>query len=212
MIATAILTSVLITRAVMVNPGSLATAFSTINGGTARGFSLSDLDRSSSRIILARFRGQAVLLNFWASWCVPCRKEMPLVEEAFRRAGKRVVFIGIDTNDQRSAAQQFARHAGVTYPLAFDPKGSVALAYGLDGLPTTVLVCPQGRIVARHLGELTPGWLGAASAELRVLADQRGIIRDPVRLRQSVVISAGVTAYHPIGDRLLQTEAKESNE
>lgn len=138
-------------------------------GGAAPGFTLSYLDGSLAQLSLAGLRGRPVIVNFWASWCTPCRKEMPLLEAAYRRLSSRIAFVGIDTNDTRAAAAAFAHEVRVTYPLVFDPNGSVADEYGLFGLPTTVFVDASGRIVGRELGQLD-------RASLQVALDKLGVV------------------------------------
>ena len=106
-------------------------------------------------VSLSQFRGRPVVLNFWASWCVPCRREMPAFEAAHRRLGSRVVFLGVNHQDALRAALKFLTETGVTYPSGYDPDGGVARKYGLFGLPTTIFVSPDGKVVARRTGETT---------------------------------------------------------
>jgi thiol-disulfide isomerase/thioredoxin len=110
--------------------------------------------RSSHTIALADFRGRALIINFWASWCIPCRTEMPLLERAHRAASGQVQFLGIDSNDTSSAAVPFLNQVHVTYPVGSDIGGSVATDYGLFGLPTTVFISPSGKVVGRIIGQL----------------------------------------------------------
>ena len=138
-----------------------APQLTTFGGGPAPAFSLPDLTDPTRTLSLSQFRGRPVLVNFWASWCIPCRKEMPLLEAAYRRVHGRVAFLGVDTNDTRSAALSFLRQTGVTYPSAYDPHGTAATAYGLFGLPTTVFVAPDGKIFERHVGALSSDALTA---------------------------------------------------
>ena len=110
--------------------------------------------------------GLPMLINFWASWCTPCRAEMPMLAGAARRLSGRVGFIGVDENDDRAGALGLMRRAETRYPVGFDPTGSLAGPYGLVGLPTTVFVAPDGQVVARALGPLTAGTLNADLARL----------------------------------------------
>lgn len=103
---------------------------------------------------LADFRGKPVVLNFWASWCAPCVKEMPALERVHRDLGGRVAFVGIDGRDSRRLALELMEKTGVTYPSGYDPTDAVHRRYRLVGRPTTVLVDPGGRILAVHAGEL----------------------------------------------------------
>ncbi len=140
-------------------PGTSAPKLVTFGGGPAPQFALPGLGDASATLGLTQLRGRPVLVNFWASWCVDCRKEAPLLEVAYRRVGGRVAFVGVDTNDTRGAALSFLHEFGVTYPSVYDPHGTAATAYGLFGLPTTVFVSPGGRILERNVGVLTSGTL-----------------------------------------------------
>ncbi len=118
-------------------------------------FSLPDLRDPSRRIELAAYRGRPVVLNFWASWCVPCRREMPHLEEVHRAQGERVVFLGVNHQDGRAPARDLLAQTGVTYPSGHDPEGKVASAYRLLGMPSTVFISPSGKIVATRTGEMS---------------------------------------------------------
>ncbi len=131
----------------------------------APAFALPSLTNSPATISLASLRGRPLVINFWASWCVPCRTEMPLLEKAFRAEHGRVQFLGIDSNDTPGAARAFLKQIGVTYPAVSDGGGSVAIRYGLFGLPTTVFISASGAIVGRSIGELHPNSLPTALRE-----------------------------------------------
>ena len=104
-------------------------------------------------VALAGYRGKAVVVNFWASDCIPCKHEMPRLQAASARwAGKRVAVVGIDVLDSRAAARDFARAHGVTYAIGVDPVGDVASKYGVAYTPTTFFLDGRGRIVKRVLG------------------------------------------------------------
>jgi cytochrome c biogenesis protein CcmG/thiol:disulfide interchange protein DsbE len=107
-------------------------------------------------VSLAAYRGRAVVVKFWASDCIPCKKEMPRLEAASRRwAGKRVAVVGVDVLDSRAAARAFAQSHGVTYTIGVDPLGDLASRYGVAYTPTTFFVDRRGRIVERVLGPVT---------------------------------------------------------
>jgi cytochrome c biogenesis protein CcmG, thiol:disulfide interchange protein DsbE len=96
---------------------------------------------------LARFDGQVVVVNFWASWCTACRSEVSELEalsRAYERQG--VQFIGVDYEDRRSAAIAFSRDLSMSYPSVFDPIGTIGDAYGIFGLPTTYIISSDHRI------------------------------------------------------------------
>ncbi|MCC6237666.1 MAG: TlpA family protein disulfide reductase [Dehalococcoidia bacterium] len=99
-------------------------------------------------------RGKAVVLNFWASWCAPCREEMPRFERASRDLADRVVFVGVNatTLDSRAAALDFADQLDVTFPLVFDEDGRVGGEYGVSALPATFFIDADGVLRAIALG------------------------------------------------------------
>jgi cytochrome c biogenesis protein CcmG, thiol:disulfide interchange protein DsbE len=120
----------------------------------APAFRLPQLSKPDHVLSLEEFRGRPVVMNFWASWCVPCRTEMPVLQAVATKVRGRVAFVGIDHQDTRDDALAFVHKTGVRYPIAFDPDGTTARAYGLVGVPTTVFIDARGREVARHLGKL----------------------------------------------------------
>lgn len=128
-------------------------------------FSLPALSDSSKDLTLASFRGEPLVINFWESWCIPCQTEMPLLEQAYRAEKGKVHFLGIDSNDTSSAARAFLRQVHVTYPAVSDSHAAVAMQYALFGFPTTVFISPSGRILGRHIGQLSAGTLRVALQE-----------------------------------------------
>jgi cytochrome c biogenesis protein CcmG/thiol:disulfide interchange protein DsbE len=121
----------------------------------APGFTLDRLDRSGA-LTLDSLRGKAVVINFWASWCRPCKEEAPLLQAAWRRLRSQgVVILGIDSEDASSKAREFLRKNGITYPNVRDGSGRLARdAYGLTGYPETFFVAPDGRIVHHIAGQI----------------------------------------------------------
>ena len=102
---------------------------------------------------LDELRGKAVVLNFWASWCGPCKEETPLLERAWQRWQKRdVVFVGVNVKDFRGDALDFMREYGVTYPNVYDGKGSTIGRYGVTGYPETYFIDADGRVRWRIAG------------------------------------------------------------
>ncbi len=109
---------------------------------------------------LSDLRGQVVVLNFWASWCPPCRREMPAFQDAWlAHRDDGVVFVGLATNDLEPDARAFAQHVGVTYPLGLDLDGTVADAYLVRVMPTTYFIDRQGLLQRKLSGFVNLGVL-----------------------------------------------------
>jgi cytochrome c biogenesis protein CcmG, thiol:disulfide interchange protein DsbE len=106
--------------------------------------------------------GRPLVLNVWASWCGPCRAEMPALQQVYLQAKDQVGFLGLDSRDVVDAARRFAARTGVTYPLAADPDGQAAAELGAAGLPTTLFIGADGSLRGRHVGALTAVDLRAA--------------------------------------------------
>jgi cytochrome c biogenesis protein CcmG/thiol:disulfide interchange protein DsbE len=113
-------------------------------------------------------RDRPQLINVWASWCIPCQREMPRLQAAYEAAGDRVLFVGVDTSDTRASALDFLAVVGVTYPQVFDEQGRYPRAMGVPGIPITVLVDATGRVVHRRVGEIPPRELQAALGKVGV--------------------------------------------
>ena len=112
---------------------------------------LETLDREGE-ISLADYRGQGLVLNFWASWCEPCKDEAPLLEETWQRhRDEGLVVIGIDAQDFRTDAERFVERYGLTYPIAFDGHGASLGRFGNTGFPETWFVGRDGRLVGEHI-------------------------------------------------------------
>ena len=149
-----------------------------LTGGGAKGggakrqaapaIDLPNLDESKRPINLADYRGKPVLVNFWATWCTPCVEEMPMLEEAYRASGSgsKVAFLGVDRQDFRPDAQAFVHRTGVTYPSAYDRDGALDDDYRLRGMPTSVFIDKDGRIVKQVTGPLTRSQLDLGIKEL----------------------------------------------
>lgn len=124
------------------------------SGGQAADIELPRLNGEGT-VSLAALRGRPVVVNFFASWCVPCRKEMPAFQAVSDRLGDRVAFLGVDHQDDRKGGLALLDDTGVRYPAGYDPDGKVAQAYGLFGMPTTLFVAADGTLLETHTGELT---------------------------------------------------------
>ena len=127
-------------------------------GSSAPEFQLALLDGAAMR--LSDLRGKVVVLNFWASWCAPCRWEMPAFERVWQEyKDKGVIFVGVAVADREQDAKAFAGEVGVTYSLGMDASGEIASAYQIVGLPTTYFIDRQGRISRVLTGAANEGAL-----------------------------------------------------
>ena len=127
-------------------------------GGPAAPIELERLD-AEGRVSLAALQGRPVVVNFFASWCVPCRRELPAFQAVADRAGDRVAFLGIDHQDDRKGGLDLLADTGVRFPSGYDPEGKVARAYGLLGMPSTLFVSPDGVLLEAHTGEMSEAQL-----------------------------------------------------
>jgi DsbE subfamily thiol:disulfide oxidoreductase len=105
-------------------------------------------------VSLSELRGQVVVVNFWASWCDPCRDETPLLEAAQDNLGDDVVLVGVNTGDTEGDARAFLDEFDVTYTVARDTNGSIAVDYGVTGMPETFVIDADGNYAVKYLGEV----------------------------------------------------------
>lgn len=124
-------------------------------------------------VSLVSLRGKVILLNFWATWCLECRPEMPMFEQLHREfVAQGLSVIGINAREGTATIQKYAKELGLTFPLVLDPKGEINAAYGVIGLPTTFLIGRDGRAVALAVGPRE--WRGEqAIAIIRALLAER---------------------------------------
>ena len=118
-------------------------------------------------VTISSLRGTPALINFWASWCTPCREEAPQLERFARSHDGRVSVVGVDWNDAAGSARAFIRRYGLTYGLLRDGSGSAGSAYGISGLPTTFVLDSRGHIAATLRGPQTAEDLRRALAAVR---------------------------------------------
>jgi thiol-disulfide isomerase/thioredoxin len=105
------------------------------------------LSSSGENVRLAEQRGQVVMLNFWASWCGPCRQEMPLLEEMSKRySAAGFVLYGVNVEEDNTDAKKLIKQLGVTFPILYDPESKASSIYNVDAMPTTVLIDKKGVI------------------------------------------------------------------
>ena len=134
----------------------------------APAFTLDRLDREG-QLGMADLKGKAVVVNFWASWCVPCRDEAPVLQTTYERyRDQGLVVLGIDVNDFHQDARRFMKRYGLTYPVVYDGKGSTVGKWGVRGFPETFFVDRTGKLVGERIE-------GAVDIERNRDAFQRGV-------------------------------------
>ena len=135
-------------------------------GSPAPDFRLPALDGRGS-VSLADYRGRPVIVNFWASWCHPCRQEFPLLKQALRdHRAERLAVVGVTYQDIASDSRAFVKQRGATWPQAVDDGGKVASAFGVRAIPQSFFVRPDGTIAARVFGVTSESALAAPLAKL----------------------------------------------
>ncbi len=134
------------------------------------------------QLALHELEGTPLLLNFWASWCIPCREEAPLLQRSWERYGPRgVVFLGLNMQDLTGDARDFLDEFSITYPTIREPSNEVARSYGATGIPETYFISARGRVVSHVIGvisqrQMTAGIRAAKSGRIAGTA-QGGDIR-----------------------------------
>jgi len=142
-------------------------ASSSLEGQDAPDFVLRSATGENLR--LSEYRGNVVMINFWATWCGPCRQEMPLLDELYERY-QRVGFslLGVNIDDDSRRAMKMVRELGVKFPVLFDENKEVSKLYKVDAMPVTILVDREGRIRHVHHG-YKPGYEDKYLTEIRSL-------------------------------------------
>jgi cytochrome c biogenesis protein CcmG/thiol:disulfide interchange protein DsbE len=127
-----------------------------------------DVSRAGRTVSLADHAGKVVVLNFFASWCLPCKEENPALVRVWERyRTSDVVFIGILYQDSLDKGRRYVRDNGVTWPTLSDDDGRTAFAYGVFGVPETYFIGPDGVIAGRHIGPIDEATLVAGIESLR---------------------------------------------
>jgi cytochrome c biogenesis protein CcmG, thiol:disulfide interchange protein DsbE len=140
-------------------PRAVHAMFKSGEGAAAPPFTLTLLARDGAGVAgqptlsLDELRGKVIVLDFWASWCGPCQLEAPLVNKIAQRFKDRgVVAVGVNTSDKPATARAWALSKGLTFPIVEDGDDAIARAYGVDSLPTLVVISRSGKIMATRTG------------------------------------------------------------
>lgn len=127
-------------------------------------------DAAGNEIRLSDLRGKPVVINFWATWCPPCRAELPFFDAAYVERGEEIVFLMIDLTDggreTEEGVQTFLAETGYSFPVYYDTELDAAAAYGVSSIPLTVLIDAEGHVADRHLGSMSEELLDMLLDEL----------------------------------------------
>jgi peroxiredoxin len=153
---------------VLLVSGIVASAAPAANlSGPAPGFTLES--RDGDVVSLEDLKGQVVMINFWATWCVPCRQEMPHLEALHQRYNSLgFTLLGVNVEDNPEGAAKFLKDTPVSFPILYDPKNGVSKLYDVVAMPTTVLVGRDGTMRFIHHG-YKPGYEGEYQTQIRAL-------------------------------------------
>jgi len=156
-----------LTRCAMTAIVAASAAFAGDAGGPAPAFTLSQLDGSQGA--LAQYKGQVVMVNFWATWCGPCQQEMPLLDQMYKKykpAG--FTLLGVNVEPKSGDALAFLKATPVSFPILFDTQSKVSTLYEVSGMPSTVIVDRKGNVRYVHHG-YKPGDEGEYLDQIRSL-------------------------------------------
>jgi len=130
-------------------------------------------NRAGGQVSLSKLRGQVVMINFWASWCGPCRQEFPALDQIYAKYKPMgFTLVGINVESKKADAERFLGTQKVSFPILFDPDNKVSGDFGVKAMPTTVLVDRQGRVRWQHMA-YKPG------DEAKYIEQVRAALREP---------------------------------
>ncbi len=133
-------------------------------GAPAPDFELNNLANEPVR--LSDLRGKIVVINFWATWCEPCKVEMPFFEELYSSSQKKLEILAVNFDEPSQQVQQFAEEYQLSFPILLDPGGNVQNLYRVRGYPTTFMLDEEGIVRYHHIGLITEGQLDQYLSEL----------------------------------------------
>ena len=113
------------------------------------------LDMEGNEVTLASFFGKPIVLNFWASWCGPCKMEMPEIQKFYEKYGEEIHFLLVSVDDSLDAAKTFISDSGYTFPVYFDTTSVGAYTYGASSIPLTFFIDAQGNLTAYYMGAMS---------------------------------------------------------
>lgn len=149
--AVAALLALLVWKVVQGNDGGAAGSLAKGEHPVAPAFTLPRLDTTGD-LSIGSLRGKAVVVNFWASWCIPCKAEAPFLQKTYEKYSQQgLVVLGVDAQDFRQDARRFLKRFGITYPIVYDGDGSTLGKWGVSGFPETFFVDRQGRLVGKRI-------------------------------------------------------------
>ncbi len=135
-------------------------------GKTAPDFALVDMNGEKHK--LSDYRGQGVFLNFWATWCKPCEREMPYIEKSYQEfKDKGVKVLSVDVGESDVAVNNFINKHKLSFPVMIDKDTQVQTAYGIDPLPITFLINKDGEVIRSHVGQLTQATVNQFMEEIQ---------------------------------------------
>jgi cytochrome c biogenesis protein CcmG/thiol:disulfide interchange protein DsbE len=125
-------------------------------------------------LALSELRGQVVMVDFWASWCPPCRKEAPELARVYREyQGSGVEFLGVDIWDSEEGAKEFIARYGISYPNGLDARGKIAIDYGVTGIPEKYFISQDGVLLKKFIGPMSEDQLKGVLEELLAASGKR---------------------------------------
>ena len=123
-------------------------------------------DEDSQPVMLSDFLGKPIVLNFWASWCGPCKQEMPGFQKVYEELGGEVNFVMVDVGEHMDEALAFLKTTDYTFPVYFDVNNSASYAYQVSSIPTTYFIDAEGNLVTYQVGTMEESTLRAAIAQI----------------------------------------------